>query len=95
MTAWQAKGPFGHRDSKAWMGNNCIPVSSLRNCEQMGNKQHLLCLYTAPSILHLYVLHHKNYFKKAYYHCQCNYHGLTFTVCILSVFLHLIYHRLS
>lgn len=81
MAARPEKGPFNRRDSEAWEGDNCVPVFfSGEMCEQMGNKQCLLCLHTTQSILHLYILHHMSFFKKAYCLCLCNYHLLAFTV---------------
>lgn len=86
MTARPEKGPFNRRDSEAWEGDNCVPVFfSGEMCEQMGNKQCLLCLHTTQSILHLYILRHMSYFKKACCLCLCNYHLLAFTVCFYSM----------
>jgi len=83
MTARTEKGPFNRRDSEAWEGDNCVPVFFSRElCEQMGNKQCLLCLRTTQSILYMYI--HMSCFKRAY----CNYHLLAFTVCFASVFIH-------
>lgn len=50
MTAWLEKRPFSRRDSEAWKGDNCVPVSPLGNCVNRWETNSVCSVYTLLSL---------------------------------------------